>query len=167
MRIFLLGFMGSGKTTIGRKLARQLGYAFVDLDQVIETRAAMSIPQYFNDFGESAFRELERECLQAGLPKQNVVVATGGGAPCYLDNMAWMNQNGMTVYLMLPPRALASRLKGSTNRPLIHGLSGEELVSYIENKLAEREPFYKQSKCWVDGLDLSAEKLTEYIKSAR
>ena len=164
MRIFLLGFMGSGKTTIGKKLARTLGYAFVDLDKAIEARAGMSIPQYFEHHGEAPFRELERDCLQSDIPSENVVVATGGGAPCFFDNMEWMNQHGVTVYLMLPPKALASRLQGSAGRPLLAGLKGADLIRFIESKLESREPFYKKAKYWVDGLDLTAEKLASYLK---
>ena len=163
MMIFLVGFMGSGKTTLGKRLARLLGYAFVDLDKVIEERAGVSVSRYFRDHGEDAFRQLERECLQAGLPARKTVVATGGGAPCYFDNMDWMNRHGVTVYLMLSPKALASRLKGSQDRPLIAGMSGAELIAYIEGKLAERESYYKKAACWVDGLNLTAEKLAGYI----
>ncbi|HEY0897299.1 MAG TPA: shikimate kinase [Sphingobacteriaceae bacterium] len=166
MIIFLVGFMGSGKTTLGKRLSRLLGYAFVDLDKVIESRAGATIPQYFQQHGEGAFRQLERECLQRGLPSGNAVVATGGGAPCYFDNMDWMNRHGVTVYLMLSPKALASRLKGSAERPLISGKSGPELVAFIEEKLAERESYYKKAACWVDGLNLTAEKLAEYIGRA-
>lgn len=165
MMIFLIGFMGSGKTTLGKKLARVMGYDFVDLDKVIETRAGQSIPDFFAKHGEEAFRALERDCLQTGLPAGNTVVATGGGAPCYYDNMEWMNRHGVTVYLMLQPKALASRLKGSGDRPLIAGLSGAELVEFIEGKLEVREPFYKQANYWVDGLNLTADKLAAYIKA--
>ena len=124
MKIFLIGFMGSGKTTLGKKLARVLGYDFVDLDKVIEEESGVSVPDYFSRHGEDAFRQLERDCLRTRLPAGPVVVATGGGAPCYFDNMDWMNEHGVTVYLMLPPGVLASRLNGSRNRPLISGLSG-------------------------------------------
>lgn len=166
MMIFLIGFMGSGKTTLGKKLARVMGYDFVDLDKVIETRAGQSIPDFFAKHGEEAFRALERDCLQTGLPAGNTVVATGGGAPCYYDNMEWMNRHGVTVYLMLEPKALASRLKGSADRPLISGLSGAELLAYIEEKLALREPYYRKAAYWVEGLDLTAEKLAGYIRRA-
>ncbi|HEY1006395.1 MAG TPA: shikimate kinase [Sphingobacteriaceae bacterium] len=166
MMIFLIGFMGSGKTTLGKKLARVMGYDFVDLDKVVETRAGQSIPDFFAKHGEEAFRELERNCLQTGLPAGNAVIATGGGAPCYYDNMEWMNRHGVTVYLMLQPKALASRLKGSGDRPLIAGLSGPELLAYIEEKLALREPYYRKAAYWVEGLDLTAEKLAGYIRRA-
>lgn len=166
MMIFLIGFMGSGKTTLGKKLARVMGYDFVDLDKVVETRAGQSIPDFFAKHGEEAFRALERDCLQTGLPAENTVVATGGGAPCYYDNMEWMNRHGVTVYLMLEPKALASRLKGSADRPLISGLSGAELLAYIEEKLALREPYYRKAAYWVEGLDLTAEKLAGYIRRA-
>jgi shikimate kinase len=163
MKIFLIGFMGCGKSTLGKRLARLLSYTFVDLDTVIETRAGETISRYFEHHGEEAFRLLEKECLREDLPEDNVVVATGGGAPCYFDNMQWMNQHGITVYLMLPAKALASRLKGSADRPLIKGLTSEELLEFIQEKLRVREPFYKQAVYWVDGLDLTAEKLAGYI----
>jgi shikimate kinase len=164
MKIFLVGFMGSGKTTIGKKLANYLKYEFIDLDKLIESKVAMSIVEYFEIHGENAFRDLEREVLQSATFADNVIVATGGGAPCYGDNMAWMNANGHVVYLSLPPKALAFRLENSkTDRPLIKHLKGDELVDFISNKLTEREKFYNQSKFVVSASDLTAERLAFYL----
>lgn len=164
MKIFLVGFMGSGKTTIGKKLANYLKYEFIDLDKLVELKAGMSIVEYFEIHGEAAFRELEKEVLQNAYFAPNSIIATGGGAPCYADNMAWMNANGHVVYLSLPPKALAVRLENSkADRPLIRNLKGDELVDFISNKLKEREPFYNQSKFVVSASDLTAERLAFYL----
>ena len=156
--------MGSGKTTIGKKLANYLKYEFIDLDKLIEAKAGMSIVEYFELHGESSFRDLERDTLQKAVFPENVVIATGGGAPCYADNMTWMNQNGLVAYLSLSPKALASRLEHSkTDRPLIRHLKGDELVDFISTKLQEREVFYNQAKYVVSASDLTAERLSFYL----
>jgi shikimate kinase len=124
----------------------------------------MSIVEYFELYGESAFRDLEREVLQKTDFPENVIIATGGGAPCFGDNMSWMNENGLVAYLSLSPKALASRLENSkTDRPLIRNLKGDELEGFISTKLAEREPFYSQSKFVVSASDLTAERLAFYL----
>jgi len=164
MKVFLIGFMGSGKTTIGKKLANYLKYEFIDLDKFIEAKAGMSITDYFAAHGEAEFRKMERIVLQNTHYPENVIVATGGGAPTYDDNMEWMNENGKVAYLSLSPKALASRLENSTtDRPLIRNLKGEALVEFIAAKLAEREPFYNQSKCVISASDLTAERLAFYL----
>lgn len=167
MRIFLIGFMGSGKTTLGRKLAQYLQHEFVDVDKQIEAKIGMSIAHYFHLHGEEAFRKLEREVLQSSTYPHNAVIATGGGAPCYADNLEWMQRCGKVVYLSLPPRALANRLKNSkTERPLLKDLEDEELVDFISQKLAEREVFYNRAKYIISGIDLTAEKLANYLEQA-
>ena len=163
MRIFLVGFMGSGKTTMGRKLAGYLGYLFIDLDKILEDEAGMSIAEFFKRNGEEAFREFERRMLQSSTFNDNTVIATGGGAPCFFDNMEWMNKNGTTVYLMMSPKGLVDRLKHSTDRPLIKGLNEEEMLKFIAGKLEERELFYKQATYVVNGIGLTAEKLAKNI----
>lgn len=164
MKVFLIGFMGSGKTTIGKKLANYLKYDFIDLDKLIESKAGMSIVDYFELHGEQAFRELEKDVLQKTEYPENVIIATGGGAPCFSNNISWMNENGLVAYLSLPAKALASRLEHSkTDRPLIRHLKGEELIDFISKKLAEREVFYNQSKFVVSASDLTAERLAYYL----
>lgn len=164
MKVFLVGFMGSGKTTIGKKLANYLKYDFIDLDKFIEARTGMSIVEYFALHGEESFREMERDILQNTSYPENVIIATGGGAPCYKDNMEWMNTNGRVAYLSLSPKALASRLEHSkTDRPLIRNLKGDELIDFISDKLKEREIFYNQAKFVVSASDLTAERLAFYL----
>lgn len=164
MRVFLIGFMGSGKTTIGKKLANYLKYSFVDLDKLIELRAGMSIVNYFELHGEDAFRKYERDILQETDFPENVIIATGGGTPCYGNNMKWMNENGLVAYLSLPPKALAGRLEHSkTDRPLIRHLKGDELIDFIQTKLQEREEFYNQAGYVVSASDLTADRLSFYL----
>lgn len=164
MKVFLIGFMGCGKSTMGRKLAKQLGYDFIDLDQEIEKRTDTTIGNYFSANGEMAFRELERKTLQEFDYPLNCIVATGGGAPCYFDNMDWMNANGMTVYIEMSPLALARRLeKGKEKRPLLKDLNETQMIAFIEGKLAEREGYYKRAKLIVEGINLSADALSALI----
>ncbi|WP_242691747.1 shikimate kinase [Desertivirga arenae] len=167
MKIFLVGFMGCGKTTFGKKLASKLGYKFVDLDKSVEESVGMSIPDYFEKFGETAFREKERAILQTRTYSENSVIATGGGAPCFFDNMQWMNEHGITVYISLTAKALASRLESATDeRPVLQGLKGEDLERFIASKLAERDIFYTKASMIVEGINISPEnfipKLEEY-----
>ena len=164
MKIFLIGFMGSGKTTLGRKLASRMGYEFIDLDHKLEQQVELSIAEYFQIFGEDAFRQLESEVLKKTLYPENVVVSTGGGLPCYFDNMDWMKANGKSVYIKLSPKTLADRLEtGKEERPLLQDKHGDALVAFIEQKLEEREKFYSQASIIVDGLSLTAEKLEQVI----
>ena len=160
MKIFLIGFMGCGKSTLGKKLAAKMSYEFIDLDHQLEKELGMSIGQYFSEHGEAAFREQEKKILQGYAYPGNVVVATGGGAPCYFDNMDWMNQNGTTVYISLAPAALAKRLEsGKDKRPLLKDLTEEEMIAFIEGKLAEREEFYQAAQIIANGINLSADTL--------
>jgi len=165
MKIFLIGFMGSGKTTFGHKLAKKLGYDLIDLDHLIESKAGMSIAKYFEKSGEPAFRKLEKATLQNIPFPDNVIIATGGGTPCFSDNMEWMNDHGTTVYLSLSPQALADRLQhGQAERPLIKDLNKQELIDFITEKLVSREEFYKKAKFIVNGLDITVEKFLKYLQ---
>ena len=167
MKIFLVGFMGCGKTTFGKKLASKLNFNFVDLDKVVEEAIGMSISAYFQKYGEGRFRDEESRILKTTAFPENSVIATGGGAPCFFDNMDWMNLNGTTVYISLTPKALASRLESATDeRPVLRGLKGEELEKFIAAKLEERNPFYNKASIIAEGLNISPEsfipKLEEY-----
>ena len=152
MRIYLVGYMGCGKSTIGRKLAESLGISFVDLDKYIEERYFKSIPTIFFEEGEEGFREKERISLLEVSQFENVVVGTGGGAPCFFDNMEVMNNNGITVYIAPDTEVLAARLlKSKTERPLIINKSSEELISFINVALQKRAPFYEKSMIIIRG----------------
>lgn len=164
MKIFLIGFMGSGKTTLGRKLASRMGYEFIDLDHKLEQQVELSIAEYFQIFGEDAFRKLESEVLKKTEYPENAIISTGGGLPCYFDNMDWMKANGKSVYIKLSPKTLADRLEtGKEERPLLQDKHGDALVAFIEQKLNERERFYSQAGIIVDGLSLTAERLEQVI----
>jgi shikimate kinase len=163
--IFMIGFMGCGKTTWGRKLAAKLDYEFIDLDQVFEEQAGMTIAEYFSKFGEEAFRKEESALLKQLKYPENAVISTGGGLPCFFDNIQWMNANGKTIYIKLSPKTLADRLeKGKAKRPLLRDKHGDELVAFIAEKLAEREGFYEQADFKADGVSLSVEGLAELVK---
>ena len=165
--IFLVGFMGCGKSTIGRKLAAKTGFEFIDLDKMIEAQAGATIADYFKYHGEQAFRELERDSLQKTYFPEKAIIATGGGAPCFFDNMDWMNSHGQTVYINLTPQTLADRLEhGKAERPLISRFNQEELVEFITEKLKEREIFYLQAQHNLNGIGLTSEKLVEVLDLA-
>lgn len=164
MKYFLVGFMGCGKTTWGRKLAAKLGYEFIDLDHALEAQVGMSIAEYFSSFGEDAFRQTESNLLKNTTYPENAIVSTGGGLPCFFDNMDWMNSNGQTLYIQLSPKTLADRLENSkTVRPVLQGKKGDELVEFITGKLAEREGFYLQAQHIVEGINMSVEKMEDII----
>lgn len=151
MRIFLIGYMGSGKSTVGRGLAKELGLSFIDLDDYIEERNFKTIPKIFAEEGEDAFRKLEQKALREVAEFENVVIATGGGAACFFDNIDVINACGQSIYLKGSPRILAERLRNSkTERPLIKGKSYDELVAFIQDTLNKREYWYKQAKTVLD-----------------
>ncbi len=164
-RIFLIGFMGSGKTTVGSQLARFLGYEFVDMDQLIEETAGMTVPGIFSELGEEVFRKWEHKILLELCKRDKVVVATGGGAPCHGSMMPIMNEHGTSVYIKLSPEALKDRLTNSkTERPLIQGKTDQELLNFIRKLLDTRERFYNQATYIVDGFNLDAEWLAGHLK---
>lgn len=142
-----MGYMGSGKTTVGKRLAKMLSLEFIDLDTYIQGKYRKTIPQLFEEKGEEGFRQAEREALREVAEFENVVISTGGGAPCFFDNMELMNRAGTTIYLQAEPEELADRLSASkTVRPLIAGKSREELVPFIREHLSRREDYYKSAR---------------------
>jgi len=163
--IFFIGFMGCGKTTWSRKLAAHLDYDFIDLDHLLEEQAGMTIAEYFSTYGEDSFRILESEVLKQTPYTQNTVVSTGGGLPCFFDNMGWMKAHGKTVYIKLSPKTLVDRLERSKNkRPLLREKQGEELLAFITERLTEREAFYLQADYIANGISLSVDGLEELIR---
>ena len=152
-RIFLIGYMGSGKTTVGQLLAEKLGYTFLDMDTYIEGKMFKSVSQIFAELGEEQFRLLEQRSLHEIGEIENVVIATGGGAPCFYDNMEYMNRMGTTIYLKLSPVELSERLETfrTNKRPLLANRKGAELQQFITEGLAKREPVYSQAAYSVTG----------------
>ena len=147
MRIYLIGYMGCGKSTLGRRLSKYLNLQFIDMDHYIEERNYKTIPQIFAEEGETEFRKKERKALDELSEFTDIVIATGGGAPCFYDNIDLMNKSGKTIYLNIEPGILADRLlKSKTERPLIKGKSREELVVFIDDTLKKRNGFYKQAR---------------------
>jgi shikimate kinase len=167
MRIFLTGYMGSGKSTLGKRLANKLGITFIDLDEYFEQKFRTSITLFFERFGEDSFRKLEHEVLKEVIDKHiDVVISTGGGTPCSFNNLELMNEHGVTVYLKLPPAVLASRLSNSPfryRRPKLKGLDKDTLLETVTMHLQEREPFYSQSGLIIDAFGMNLEKIVEKI----
>lgn len=151
-RVFLVGFMGSGKSTIGKYIANDMKWEFIDMDNYFEKKHNCTIKEYFAKYGEDQFRVAENEVVKELSTAENAVIATGGGAPCYYDNMDIMNSAGATIYINVEPEDLANRLsKAKSKRPLLANKSDEELLDYIKSKLGEREEHYRKAKMVVDG----------------
>ena len=166
MLIYLTGYMGSGKTTAGLKLAVKMGYAFADLDVMIENKFKITISKFFSKYGEPAFRKVEREMLIETFLYNNTVIATGGGTPCYTDNMELINQHGISVYIKIPEKALFQRLLNSKKkRPLLVGKTDEEILEYIKHQLIVREPYYLKSCLSAEGIDIDINGLVVSINN--
>lgn len=164
MKIFLIGFMGSGKTFWGKKWSDRSYFDFYDLDNVIETEQDRSIASIFEKDGEDHFRQIETAALQRYSEKDNYILACGGGTACYNDNMKWMNENGVTVYLSAPAHYIYNRVEAEKmKRPLISNLIKAQLYLFIEQKLKEREPFYSQAKIILQVQELDDNFVPEFI----
>ncbi len=165
-RIVLTGFMYCGKSTVGRKLARILDYDFIDLDTEIENKYHYTVVDIFKTFGENVFRNMEQQMLDCVLQKDNVVIACGGGTPCFFDNMKKIKDNSVSIYLSLNPASIYSRYANSKrSRPLLEGKSDEEIKQYITEKLKEREVFYNQSDIIITSLSVSPDEIAQKIKN--
>ena len=172
LRIYLNGFMGCGKSTVGPVLARRLGWSFVDLDAVIEEELGQSIASFFEAHGEAAFRDVERNCLHQTAKDEHTVVAVGGGALIDPANLAWAKAHGTVVYLELPTGLLLGRLwEGRHERPMLHEPDGEPLdrpaaKGRIEELLAARLPAYRQADVTVNASTNTAGQLARRIEAA-
>jgi len=165
MRIYLVGYMGSGKSYLGKRLAADFSFSFLDTDAMVEAAEGKSVVDVFRDAGEADFRRLETAALERTFSMQDVFVATGGGLPCHADNMERMNRNGITVYLDVRPEILAERLKDELEqRPLLNGLTYRALQERIVKQLSEREPFYRQAQVIFPSGEISAQELREAIR---
>ena len=171
-RVILIGYMGSGKTTLGKALSKATGMMFYDLDWYIESRMHKSVSQIFSEQGEDAFRKIEYNMLHEVAEFENVIISCGGGTPCFFDNIDYLNQQGDVVYLKANPETLCNHLAmAKTERPLLKDKSREELVEYITEHLNERAPFYEKANHILDvsvldsydKIKLSIEKLREML----
>ena len=172
-RIFLIGYMGAGKTTLGKAFARAMGLTFVDLDWYIEERYHKTVSQIFAERGEDGFRELEKRMLHEASDFEDVVISVGGGTPCFFDNMDYMNQVGETVFLDVDNQVLFRRLKvAKQQRPLLANKTDEELMAFIQEALEKRLPHYTKAKHVFNGellenrhqIQQSVERLKELLK---
>jgi shikimate kinase len=164
MKVYLIGYMGSGKTTVGKKLARSLNYEFIDLDSQIEAVLGTTISDFFQEKGEDAFREIEREELHNTFQVENTVISLGGGTPCFFDNLEQINKHGKSVYLKLSATSLASRLQNAkTPRPLIKDLTDGELFEFVQQQLGERERFYNRTHILIKGENLKIQDLVSLL----
>lgn len=166
MIYFLMGFMGSGKSTLGKVLSRELGCGFVDLDKYISYYEGSTVSEIFATRGEAYFREREATYLRQVIAQGgDVVVATGGGTPCHSSNMELMKQSGVTIYLKMDCAMLLNRLLGSSiKRPKIEGLTPEQLREYVESEVGKRETYYLQAKITVLNVPRDGEILVRAIK---
>ena len=145
-KFFLIGYMGSGKTTVGKRLAKKLNLQFIDMDLFIENRYHKTISALFEEKGEAGFREIERNALHEVIDFENVVISTGGGVPCFFDNMEVMNQAGTTIYLKVSVKELVKRLRtGKQQRPLLKEKNQEEMTDFIAVNIEKREKFYNKA----------------------
>ena len=163
--IILLGYMGAGKTSVGKAMARKLGLSFYDLDFFIEERFRRKVADIFAERGEEGFRKIEYNMLHELAEFEDVVIAVGGGTPCFFDNMDYMNSKGITVFMNASPEIIVRHLKIShTVRPLLQQKQGQELIDHISHHLEQRLPYYEKAQynIKVDTLD-SFEKIDQLV----
>ena len=167
MRIYLIGYMGCGKSTLGRKLATILNLSFIDLDTFLEEKYFRIIPQIFAEEGEAGFREKEQTVLHEVSVFDDVIVATGGGAPCFFDNMEVMNNTGFCIFLDVDTDTLVNRLiHAKTERPIINGKSPEELYHFIEDMMLKRRPYYEKARYIIKGSEIKPEQVLELLEKS-
>ena len=165
--IFLIGYMGSGKSTVGKRLAKKLNFNFIDLDSFIEEENKLTISEIFTKLGENEFRALEHNALKKLISNTHTVISCGGGTPCYYNNIELMNNNGITIYIKMSIDTLAQRLfNAKQKRPLVANLSTiTELKKIINEQLEKREAFYQQAQYTVKGKNLNLNELALFIEN--
>lgn len=168
MRVYLIGFMASGKSTIGLELAKTLNFEFIDLDTYIEQKSDNTIKQIFEQKGEERFRILENEALrEVASIEGNMVIAAGGGTSCFYNSIDFMNKTGLTIYLKTEVAELVARLiESKTDRPLLWGKTQQELTDYILRVLNERKKYYEKAKITIDSSTVNISQLAQTIMSS-
>ena len=168
MRVYLTGYMYSGKTTVGHKLATRLGYQWTDLDQMIETTFHTTIPIFFKRYGEEAFRKIEQKLLHSTADLDNIVISTGGGTPCHFDNIEWINLHGTSIYFDVTVETLLRRAAQSKKpRPILAGMTDEERSLYVREQLSERLPYYQKAQIILPADKPDLDQLVKLVTSAR
>ncbi len=168
MRIYLTGYMYSGKTTVGHKLATRLGYQWIDLDQMLETTFHTTVPIFFKRYGEEAFRKIEQKLLHSTAERDSIVISTGGGTPCHFDNIEWMNLHGTSVYFDVTIETLLRRASQSKKpRPILAGMTEEERSLYIRQQLSQRLPYYQKANIIFPADQPDLDQLIGLVTSAQ
>lgn len=164
MRIYLVGYMGAGKSTTAKRLAHRLGMESFDTDRLFEEKYHISANDFFKKYDEALYRKLETQILHDTVNIEHAVIATGGGTPCFNDNMDWMNQNGITIFLRISPETAIHRLSQSkVKRPKVVDKTPEELAEFVQKNYAERMPFYEKAQLTFKGEDCDLDALTALI----
>lgn len=164
MRIYLVGYMGAGKSTTAKRLARRLGMESYDTDRLFEEKYHISANDFFKKYDEPLYRRLETQILHDTLNIEHAVIATGGGTPCFNANMDWMNQNGITIFLRISPQTAINRLSQSkVKRPKVIDKTPEELAEFVQKNYAERLPYYEMAQFTFKGEDCDLDALTALI----
>ena len=160
--------MGAGKTTTAKRLANRLGWEVVDTDAVFEEKYHISVDDFFQKYDESLYRKLESQVLKETEHLEHTVISTGGGTACCFDNMEWMNQHGLTVFMRISPEAAVDRIIHSRHkRPLAKGKSEDELLAFVNQHYTARMPYYEQAKITVKSENLEIENLVQLIKDEK
>ncbi len=164
-RIYLVGYMGAGKTTAAKRLANRLGWDVADTDDLFEAKYRISVCDFFRKYDEDLYRKLESQVLKSTETLSKTVISTGGGTACYFDNMEWMNQHGLTIFMCISPEAVVDRLMiAKRKRPLAEGKTEEELAAFVSQHYASRLSFYEQARLTVKAENLDLDGLIELIK---
>jgi shikimate kinase len=164
VNIYLIGFMGSGKSSTGRKIASSMQWSFADTDKIVEEQEGSTVPELFEQKGEDYFRKAETRALRTLSERLKTVIACGGGTPCSAENMEIMKSTGVTVYLKMPAGALASRLlKSRKKRPLLRGTGETDMTERVRELLDRRTGWYEQADIVLDGMNDSVEQMTTAI----
>lgn len=169
MKLFLIGLLGSGKSFLGKELSKQLKLPFIDLDDVLESQERVKVSEIFSTKGEAHFRKLEAAALRDQIEQKEFVMATGGGTPCFHDNMTFINQTGTSIFLNTPVSEIVKRLKGAQrkSRPLLANVSDDQLQPTLEAMLQSRMQFYKQADITVNGATVTAQEILNLVQTKK
>ncbi len=163
-RIYLCGYMGAGKSSLAKKLALKLSWSAFDLDDAFEERYKISVGDFFNKYDEALFRRFESALLKETSGIDKAVIATGGGTPCFYDNMEWMNANGITVFVNISFKTAVNRILSSKKkRPLTLGKTEEELLQYVEKHYNDRLPYYNKAYVTIKGESININELVSLL----